>query len=147
MDRLLPDWFRPVSSVLVFLQPCACNLSQRTAESEYYKHVLRQQFLQVGSRIAQELQWHGHLAELFDPKTGFPIHSRSGSLRLDDVAVVRDCLDYTTIDRQGCCVILHPTWGSSIYPSILLSSAEPQVVEPICHQLMATGNPFNVGVL
>ncbi len=73
----------------------------------------------------------GHLAEVFDPRTGSPLFSQPGSLRLDDVAVVRSCLGYATCDRYGCSVILHPVWGSAVYPSTLLSSAEPHLVRGV----------------
>ncbi|UBF24447.1 methylmalonic aciduria and homocystinuria type D protein [Kovacikia minuta CCNUW1] len=131
LDRLLPDWSRPVLSVLVVLQPCPCDLIERTPATEEQKQQLRQNFLQFGSKVAAQLQHQGHLAEVFDPRTGFPLLSQPGQLRLDDVAIVRSCLGYPTVERYGCQVILHPVWGSSVYPSTLLSSAEPALVETL----------------
>ncbi|MGA7932972.1 MAG: methylmalonic aciduria and homocystinuria type D protein [Kovacikia sp.] len=128
LDRLLPDWSSPVLSVLVVLQPCSCDLVKKTSIAEAQKQRLRQNFLQFGYRVASQLQQKGHLAEVFDPRTGLPLLSQAGQLRLDDVAIVRSCLGYQTMDSAGCLVILHPLWGSSVYPSTLLSAAAPEVV-------------------
>ncbi len=129
--KLLPAWSLPVSSVLVVLQPSSCNLLEKSPAAEAQKQLLRQQFLQFGGQVAARLQHMGHLAEVFDPCTGSPLFSPPGSLRLDDVAVVRSCLGYSTCDRHGCSVILHPIWGSAVYPSTLLSSAEPHLVRGV----------------
>jgi hypothetical protein len=131
LDRLLPAWSRPVLSVLVVLQPSGCNLVERTAIAEDQKHQLRQNFLQFGYKVAAQLQYQGYLADIFDPRSGLPLLSQPGPLRLDDVALVQACLGYQTAENSGCRVILHPVWGSSVYPSTLLSSAEPERVESI----------------
>ncbi len=129
MDRLLPTWSRPIASVLIVLQPCSCDLLERTPVAEEQKQQLRQSFLQFGYEVAAKLNYLGHLVEVFDPRTGLPLLSSAGQLRLDDVAIVRSCLGYPTVDSFGCSVILHPDWGSSVYPSTLLSSAAPDLVD------------------
>lgn len=91
-DQLLPDWSLPVRSVLVVLQPAQIELVQQTPETEDQKQQLRQRFLEFGLEIVEKLRQIGHQADLFDPRTGTPLLSQAGSLRLDDVAVVRSTL-------------------------------------------------------
>lgn len=134
LGKLLPTWSRPAAAVLVVLQPCSCDLSHKTPSTEDQKRTLRERFLQFGYRVAAQLQQLGHLADIFDPCTGLPLLSQPGQLRLDDVAVAQAVLGYEAVDRHGCSVILHPTWGSSVYPSTLLSSAEPGLVERVSQQ-------------
>ncbi len=129
LPRLLPDWSLPVRSVLVVLQPCPVELIQFTPETDAQKQQLRQRFLKFGLAIVHILRRAGYLADLFDPRTGHPLLSQAGTLRLDDVAVVRSTLGYSTTHFGDCCSILHPHWGSAVYPSILISSAEPSQVE------------------
>jgi hypothetical protein len=129
LDRLLPNWVRPVSSVLIVLQPSSCNLLERSPAVEAQKQLLRQKFLKFGHRVALQLQQIGHLADVFDPRTGFPTLSQPGQLSLDDVAVARACLGYPSTNSCGCSVILHPNWGSFVYPSTVVSSAEPELVK------------------
>ncbi len=126
---LLPDWSQPVRSVLVVLQPAQLELMQITPETDAQKQQLRQRFLEFGLKIIYKLRQLGHLADLFDPRTGQPLLSQAGTLRLDDVAVVRSTLGYSTTQFGNCCSILHPDWGSAVYPSILISSAESSQVE------------------
>jgi len=143
--QLLPTWTRPIASVLIVLQPSQFELLERTAQVEAQKNHLRQQFLHFGDRIAGNLKALGHLAEIFDPRTGLPLLSEPGTLVMDDVATVQACLGYEISDRCGCWVILHPTWGCAVYPSTLVSSATPEVLQPVCQQwipgsaLQATG--------
>ncbi len=145
-QRLLPHWNCPVLSVLVALQPCGCALLERNAIAEAQKQQLRQNFLQMGRQIVQQLEALGYAAAVFDPRTGLPIDATTSrasraevlpetvptSLTLDDVAVVRSCLGYGTVASHGCSLILHPQWGSSVYPSTLLSSAPPEIVSAVC---------------
>jgi Methylmalonic aciduria and homocystinuria type D protein len=133
---LLPSWSRPVASVLVVLQPCTCELLSQTPSTELQKHQLRAQFLTFGSTIAHHLEQLGHLAEVFDPRSGAPSRSQPGALPLDDVAVVKACLGYPAIVHSECWAIVHPAWGSAVYPSTLLSSAAPAVVQAVCDRVL-----------
>jgi hypothetical protein len=129
--QLLPAWSLPVQSVLVVLQPCPVILLDRTIETEACKDRQRQQFLKLSHAITNQLNQLGHLAAAFDPRTGLPIDALAGELHLDDVAVVRSLLGYPKANRGRCSVILHPLWGGAVYPSVLLSSAETEVVETV----------------
>lgn len=130
-DKLLPDWGCPARSMLIVLQPCECDLQERSPLAERQKRKLRRQFLKLGYAIAAQIKHRGYSAALFDPRSGLPLLTRPGSLRLDDVAIVQAALGYQVADSYGCLMILHPTWGRAVYPSTLVSSAEPAVVEQI----------------
>jgi hypothetical protein len=142
LDCLLPAWFSPVRSVLVVLQRCNCSLLDKTPASDRQKQLLRQQFLAFGDQVVQRLQRDGFLAELFDPCTGLPLHSPAGRFCLDDVAVASACLGYGKLQHNGCRVMVHPVWGSSVYPSTLLSSALPEEMEQIMREVQATPTPL-----
>jgi hypothetical protein len=93
--------------------------------------MLRQKFLEFGLAVVESLRQLGHTADLFDPKTGLPVLSQAGSLPLDDVAVVRSTLGYAADQIGQCWTIVHPLWGSAVYPSILMSSAETGMVSAL----------------
>lgn len=151
LDQLLPDWHVPVLSVLVVLQQCSTALWHRTLETEAQKNQLRQQFIQVGQHIFQHLQQLGHLAEVIDPQTGLPTCSKPGSLKLDVVRVVDACLGYGMTASGHCKVIVHPTWGSAVYPAVLVSSAHPGVLQGVVDRFLGTADhsasvpPFSNG--
>lgn len=121
--QLLPDWGVPVASVLIIMQRSQVYLCDRTQLTETEKNMLRQRFITWGKRIAEQLAALGHLAEIFDPRTGTPIRSQAGLLTLDDVAVVRAHLHYPLVETGGCWILEHPRWGTAVFPAVLLSSA------------------------
>lgn len=131
LDQLLPSWSAPVSSVLIVIQPCELALVDRTVETEIHKFQLRQKVTELGDKIVTQLQQDGYFADLFDPRTGLPMFSVSGQLRLDDVAVIRSTLGYSVLNRGGCRTIEHPIWGSAVYPSILVTSACSTILERV----------------
>lgn len=135
-EKLLPNWSSPIQSIVVVLQPSQLELVARTPEAEHQKHQLRSRFLNFGFKVARQLQKMGHSVELFDPRTGLPVLSRAGSLRLDDVAVVRSSLGYATTQIGECFTILHPDWGSAVYPSIVMSSADRTLVESVVESVI-----------
>jgi len=135
-SQLLPGWDLPIASVLIVIQPCPAEFVERTPENEQFKSELRDRFLTVGCEIARELQKLGYLADLFDPRSGLPIMSPAGQRRLDDVAVVQSVLGYETSDRSGCCVLVHPTLGTAIYPSTLASSALPAALKLVVDKIL-----------
>ena len=120
--------------MLIVLQPCDCDLLERSPTAEAQKRKLRRQFLKFGYAIAAEINRMGHAAAIFDPRTGLPLLARPGALRLDDVALVQATLGYRTACSHGCSIVLHPLWGRAVYPSTLVSSAEPAIVEQILRE-------------
>lgn len=136
--QLLPEWLVPVLSVLIVFQHCPVLLAKKTTETEFYKQQLRSQFLQFGRPIVLALQKLGYRAEIFDPRTGYPLLSQPGPLRLDDVAVVRTSLGYDLTEAGGCRILEHPTWGKAVFPSVLLSSAEPDITRAVAEEILAT---------
>jgi Methylmalonic aciduria and homocystinuria type D protein len=126
----------PVRSLLVVLQQSQHCLLKRTIATELDKDRLRQQFLETVTPIAQELMDAGYRVEVFDPKTGLPTLSAPGLLALDDVAVAHSALAYDTANHETCPAIIHPNWGSAVYPSTLLSSAPPAVLETVASRVM-----------
>lgn len=136
LEQLLPDWGVPVRSVLVVLQRSSLPLTEKNRHTETQKSYLRQRFLELGQWAAAALQSRGHRVEVFDPQTGLPLLSRPGKIPLDDVRVVHTCLGYPAIPLGECRAIVHPVWGSAVYPSVLVSSASPDLLGEILRQGM-----------
>lgn len=134
-DQLLPSWSRSILSILVVLQQCSGAMLSRTLTTESQKQQGREQFLQFGHQVALELESLGHLVELFDPATGWPLRSPPGQLRLDDVAVVRAALAYPTVTQGDCTLLIHPDWESAVYPSVLVSTAAVGLLEAMAAEV------------
>lgn len=130
-ECLLPDWHLPIRSVLVVLQECAVPLVEDNPTTDTEKQRLRQRFIALGRSIAYELDDLGYATEIFDPPTGSPLFSEAGQLRLDDIAVIHAVLGYQPIQQGACRMIAHPIWGCAVYPSVLVSTAEPEVLSQV----------------
>lgn len=130
LERVLPDWKKPVLWVVVVLQQSQYELVETTPYVEREKQHLREKFMRFGCDVAFDLRDRGFLADLIDPRTGYPLLSRPGEIPHDDTAVVKALLGFPVI-HNSCCVLQHPLWGMAVYPSILMSSASPTIIKPV----------------
>ncbi|MBW4563694.1 MAG: methylmalonic aciduria and homocystinuria type D protein [Mojavia pulchra JT2-VF2] len=130
-ERILPDWKQQSFLwVVIVLQQSRYQLLESTAEVEREKERLREKFMRFGCDLAFNLRDRGYLTDLIDPRTGFPLLSHSGVIPHDDTAVVKALLNYPVI-QDKCCVLVHPNWGTAVYPSILISEASPILIESV----------------
>jgi hypothetical protein len=129
LERILPDWRNPSSMwVVIVLMRSRYELveSNRVIESE--KQILRERFMRFGFDVAFNLRDMGYMTDVIDPRTGYPLLSRPGQIPHNDTAVIEALLNYPVI-KNKCRVLVHPEWGTSVYPGILLSEASPILIE------------------
>lgn len=134
LERVLPDWNLPVAWVVLVLQQSRFALETTASHIEREKDRLREKFLRFASEVAFELRDFGFLSDLIDPRTGYPWLSRSGEISHDDTAVVKALRGFS-VTTDSCSVLSHPTWGNSVYPGTLITSAAPSVTEPVLLKL------------
>lgn len=128
-ERILPDWKeQPFLWVVIVLQQSRYQLVESTAEIETEKERLREKFMRFGCDLVFNLRDRGYLTDLIDPRTGYPLMSHPGAIPHNDTAVVKALLNYPVI-KNKCCVLVHPNWGTAVYPSILISEAPPVLIE------------------
>ncbi|GAB1542096.1 hypothetical protein NUACC21_47700 [Scytonema sp. NUACC21] len=128
-EQILPDWRNALSLwVVIVLQQTQYEMVDTTPEIEAEKEKLREKFMRFGCDVAFNLRDRGYLTDLIDPRTGYPLLSRPGKKTHDDTAVVKALLHYPVIQNR-CRVLVHPTWGAAVYPSVLISEAPPMVIE------------------
>ncbi|MEO1430485.1 MAG: methylmalonic aciduria and homocystinuria type D protein [Cyanobacteria bacterium J06632_19] len=126
-QRILPDWSNKLGmSVAVVLQQSQFALTESSPRIEAEKQRLRAKFMRFASEVAFDLKDKNYFSDLIDPRTGYPVLSRPGQTPHDDTAVVKKLLKYPMICNK-CRVLIHPKWGTAVYPSILLSTA-PKII-------------------
>nr|WP_202895747.1 methylmalonic aciduria and homocystinuria type D protein [Iningainema tapete] len=136
-ERILPDWKnQPSFWVVIVLQQSQYELVESTPEIEIEKERLREKFMRFGCDVGFNLRDRGYLTDLIDPRTGYPLLSRPGKVPHDDTAVVKALLGYPVIQNK-CRVLVHPSWGMAVYPSILISVAAPMVIEWVAKSIAA----------
>lgn len=136
LERVIPDWNLPVLWVVVFLQQARYELVESTSHVEREKERLREKFMRFGLDVAFELRDRGLLTDLIDPRTGYPLLSPIGEIPHDDTAVVKTLLGFP-ITHNNCRVLEHPSWGTAVYPSILMSSASPKTIKSVLKKVAA----------
>ena len=130
-EQILPDWKQQQFLwVVVVLQQSKYSLEEMTTETEIEKEKLREKFMRFGCDLAFNLRDRGYLTDLIDPRTGYPLLSHSGLVPHDDTAVAQALLKYPTIENK-CHVLVHPQWGTAVYPSVMLSEAPPDIIESV----------------
>ncbi len=134
--ELLPDWNLRPANLVLFLQRSSISLQESDPEAAHEKDILRQEFIRFGCNLIFALQDRGYKSDLFDPRTGYPLLTRPGELKLDDNAVVKALLNYPVISYKSCSLIVHPLWGNCVYPSTIVSSAPQSLIESIINELM-----------
>ena len=130
-ERILPDWKQQSFFwVAIVLQQSQYPLDKSTAAIEAEKERLREKFMRFGFDLAFNLRDRNYLTDLIDPRTGYPLLSHPGSVPHDDTAVVKALLNYPVI-KNKCRVLVHPNWGTAVYPSITISEAPPIMIERV----------------
>ncbi|AKG23055.1 methylmalonic aciduria and homocystinuria type D protein [Calothrix sp. 336/3] len=128
-DRLFPDWQSQANFwVVIVLQQSRHSMMDITPEVEAEKQQLRENFMRFGLDVAFNLRDRGYITDLLDPRTGYPLLSRPGRIPHDDAAAVKALLGYPAIQNR-CRVLVHPQWGTAIYPSAMISIAPPFMIE------------------
>ena len=117
----MPDWHQPVGAIVLLLLRSPLPLQQPCRQVELAKAHLRRRALVVGAAVEAALQQRGYQTALFDPMTGLPTDTSFG-IPLDDVAVAQQLLGYPAQASGPCTCLIHPTWGSAVYPATLLST-------------------------
>jgi len=73
--------------------------------------------------ICDSLISQGHWADYIDPCSGLPMIYRETNSVYGEVQALSTLLGYKT-QNAGCCkILLHPKWGSAVYPASLFVRA------------------------
>jgi hypothetical protein len=136
LERVIPDWNLPAAWVVIILQQSRFPLIETAPHVEREKDRLREKFMRLGCDTAFELRDRGFLTDLIDPRTGYPLLSRPGEISHDDIAVVKVLLKFPVI-HNSCRVLEHPSWGTAVYPSSMISSASPTIIKSVLKRVAA----------
>lgn len=138
LERVWKDYVLPVTTcqVVVILQQSRYFLADTASHIEREKDRLRERFISFGCEVVRTLQKRGLLADLIDPRDGYPLFSRRGEIPHDDTAAVNALLGFP-VTTDKCSVLTHPSWGTAVYPGILMSSASPTVIKSVLKKVAA----------
>lgn len=66
---------------------------------------------------------HGHWADYIDPCSGLPMLTPNCNKVYDEVQSAQVILNYPIMNADCCKILLHPQWGSAVYPATIFTTA------------------------
>jgi hypothetical protein len=129
--QLLPTWNKPIASTILVLQKSSFPLTQENSELDGEKDRLRERFLRWAFPLVCQLRDTHVLTDLIDSRSGYPLFSSPGEIRHDDVAAVAAILGWEIAAAGNCRAIVHPQWGTAVYPGIILSTASLPLLKSV----------------
>jgi len=80
-------------------------------------------FFAFAKQVCDELRSHGHFADYIDPCSGLPMITPDTQKVFDEVQSAQVLFSYPIMNTGCCKILLHPKWGSSVYPASLFTTA------------------------
>ncbi|MBS0016837.1 MAG: methylmalonic aciduria and homocystinuria type D protein [Arthrospira sp. SH-MAG29] len=127
LRRILPDWNSDDVWIVIFLQRSQLPLTTTNDIIEQEKNRLCDRFLEFAQPVAQQLNSQGWMTDIIYPPTGYPLLSKPGEIHHSDALTVATSLNLP-LQKGPCTMVIHPQWGTAVYPSVLISSAPPDEI-------------------
>lgn len=93
------------------------------------KDRLLERFAEWAVAVCGRLSSAGHWCDYIDPCSGLPMMHKESQTPYSEVEGLSVLLGYRTANAGCCKVVLHPKWGTSVYPATLFARAPPAAVE------------------
>jgi hypothetical protein len=117
------------------------DLIQMGEQIETEKDRLLERFVAFAAEVCRRLEAAGYWADYIDPCSGLPMLHRDSGAVYGEVEGLVSLLGYR-IQNAGCCkIVLHPNWGSSVYPASLFAKAP---LDEVLVAIAATEKVLNV---
>ncbi|KAF9317347.1 hypothetical protein BG003_000868 [Podila horticola] len=92
-------------------------------------------FVKWSTILHDRLEALGFWSDMTDPASGYPNYNERGRDMYPDVEGCHMLLKYD-FQAAGCCkILLHPNWGSKIYPATFFTTAPLDVLQNIIEQV------------
>eukprot|EP00775_Hariotina_reticulata_P004124 gene4124-4370_t len=126
IQSVFPD--EDLSNLLIVptCQQADCDLVRTGEKVDTEKDRLLERFIEWSRCVCARLQDQGHWCDYIDPCSGLPMIQQGTNNVYPEVEGLSVLLGYKT-QNAGCCkIVLHPRWGSAVYPATLFTKAPLQ---------------------
>lgn len=104
-------------------------------EVEEEKDRLLECFMSFASFVSDSLYDLGYFCDYIDPCSGLSVRCKDTNKFFDEVSSFQSLLKYETMNAGCCKVLLHPIWGSAVYPATIITNAPKRVVEELLERI------------
>lgn len=121
---------KDLSNLLVVptFQKCKYDMVSWDTEIAKEKDDRLEDFVRWSTALHQGLKKLGYWSDMTDPASGFPSFSERGRDVYPDVEGCQLLLKYD-FQNAGCCkILMHPAWGSKIYPATFFTTAPADIL-------------------
>ena len=103
----------------------------QTGESvDTEKDFCLERFMTFAKNVTDRLIAAGHWADYIDPCSGLSMVNKDSQQIYGEVDALVTLLNYQTTNSGCCKVVLHPTWGSAVYPASIFTKAPAALATP-----------------
>ncbi|GMH39411.1 hypothetical protein BSKO_07309 [Bryopsis sp. KO-2023] len=128
-QAIFPD-IDPENALIVPTCQNSVNDLAATGEAvDKEKDELLEKFSEWATAVCASLQKENHWADFIDPCSGLPMIHKNYNCPYGEVEGMSVLLGYETANAAGCKIILHPRWGSKIYPATLFTTGPREALE------------------
>lgn len=101
---------------------------------EQEKDRLLNVFLEFAEDICAKIRNAGYWADFIDPCSGLPMLTMNCNKVYSEVDGMECLLNYKSYSAGFCKILVHPKFGSSVYPATMFACAPPKLVMQILEQ-------------
>ena len=89
------------------------------------------QFIDFARDFCSKLQAQGHWADYIDPCSGLPMITLDCNKVFSEVDGMECLLNYKAHNAGFCKILIHPKWGSAVYPATIFAFCPERVAVQI----------------
>jgi len=121
------SWVHGELLILPTCQHALHDLVKIGDEIECEKDRLLKTFIKFAKKFCMMIRDLGFWSDYIDPCSGLPMLSDGCNKTYSEVDGIEVVLQYKTMNCGCCKVLLHPLWGSAVYPASIFTTA-PQIL-------------------
>lgn len=110
-------------------QKASLDLVKTGEEVDEEKDRLLERFMEWAVAVCGRLSSAGYWCDYIDPCSGLPMMHKETQTPYSEVEGLSVLLGYKTANAGCCKVVLHPKWGTSVYPATLFARAPAEAVK------------------
>ena len=128
MEMVLPGKNLENLMCIATMQHAREDLVKIGDKIEVEKDRLLENFMAFAKAFCTLIENKGYFADYIDPCSGLAMITREANKVYSEVDGAQQLLGYS-VHNAGCCkILLHPSWGSAVYPASIFTTAPSEVV-------------------
>jgi len=139
LNHIFPEIKNTESTLIITTnQHSSLDLVKLGPEVDQEKDRCLEFFMAFAKELCGLLRDAGYWADYIDPCSGLPMLTPNTTKCYSEVEGMQSLLRYKTMNAGTCKVMLHPQWGSSVYPASAFTDAPQDIVSNMLKKVMET---------